>query len=61
MKDGYAETAERLELAEARVKALSTALVKLVAYVQRVGGYIAPEDQIALWQAEAVLAEVVNK
>jgi hypothetical protein len=49
---------DRLEIAEAQLCALYNALALLVDYVQRTGGYMAPEDQKTLRDAIATLDEV---
>ena len=60
----HAETLTALQVAEERCALRDAALtaaradaVALAALVFRIGGYMAPEDQQAVWAAEARLAE----
>ena len=52
-----AEFLHQLEMAHARNEALTAALASVLAYVDRVGGYMEPSDQITMHHARALLAE----
>lgn len=49
---------ERLAITAAELQAARLDLAAVVAIVRRTGGYLKPEDQQAVWAAQARIAEV---
>lgn len=49
---------ERIYVLDAQLYLVSDALVRLLAFVDRIGGYTEPDDQAAIRSARAALAEV---
>lgn len=54
----FTAATERAEVAEARLYLVSESLARLLAFVDRIGGYTEPDDQHAIRMARIALAEV---